>query len=161
MYEPKKRLRQQGIILQREKLLCLWVPAHRQTKTLSKYGTEWKKWSKTAFVYKNLKSVSRSKCTNYELPTYRDEYFLRRLKLQSYPEAVRFLLLLMRFLFFNKTSESNCQLIPRGLTLIESHCYEVPIMIKPNWACEIVNLLSRNSGTIDFSFYITLAISFR
>ena len=84
------------------KLLCLWVPAHRKTKTLSQYGTEWKRWSKTAFVYKNLKSVSRSKCTNYELPTYRDEYFLRRLKLQSYPEAVRFLLLLMRFYSLTK-----------------------------------------------------------
>ena len=48
----------------------------------------------------------------------------------------------MRFLFFNKTSESNCQLIPGGLTLIESHCYEV-------------NLLIRGSLTIDLSFYIT------
>ena len=46
--------------------------------------------------------ISRSKCTNYELPTYRDEYFLRRLKLQSYPEAVRFLLLLMRFYSLTK-----------------------------------------------------------
>ena len=29
------------------------------------------------------------------------------------------------------------------MTLIERHCYEVPILIKPNWACEIVNLLIR------------------
>ena len=91
--------RDEGIILQRKTLHCLWVPAHRQPKTFSQYkwsrilfcGTEWRKWwSKTAFVYKNLNLISRSERTNYELPTYRDDYFLRRLKLQSYPEAVRF-----------------------------------------------------------------------
>ena len=34
------------------------------------------------------------------------------------------------------------------------------MLIKPNRACEIVNLLSPDSVTIDFPFYITLAISF-
>ena len=42
----------------------------------------------------------------------------------------------MRFLFLKKKFWIK-------VTLIERHCYEVPILIKPNWACEIVNLLIR------------------
>ena len=36
----------------------------------------------------------------------------------------RFPLLLVRFLFFNITSESSFQSIPRGMNLIQSHSYE-------------------------------------
>ena len=91
-FASKKRSKPQGIILPKETLHCLCVPA----KTSSHYNwsrvlfcrTEQRKWSKTAFVYKNLKSTSSSEYTNYELPTYRDDYLLQRLKLQSFPEAV-------------------------------------------------------------------------
>ena len=65
-------------------------------------------------------------------------------------------LLLVRFLFFNIISESSFQPISRGMTLIQSRCYEVLIRINR----EIVTLLCPDSVTVNFSFYITLAISF-
>ena len=65
-------------------------------------------------------------------------------------------LLLVRFLFFNIISESSFQPISRGMTLIQSHCYKVLIRINR----EIVTLLCPDSVTVNFSFYITLAISF-
>ena len=65
-------------------------------------------------------------------------------------------LLLVRFLFFNIISESSFQPISRGMTLIQSHCYEVLIRINR----EIVTLLCPDSVTVNFSFYITLTISF-
>ena len=91
-FASKKRSKPQGIILPKETLHCLCVPA----KTSSHYNwsrvlfcrTEQRKWSKTAFVYKNLKSTSSSEYTNYELQTYRDDYLLQCLKLQSFPKAV-------------------------------------------------------------------------
>ena len=57
----------------------------------------------------------------------------------------RFPLLLVRFLFFNITSESSFQSIPRGMNLIQSHSYEVLIRISLNrriksWNCQSFKL---------------------
>lgn len=46
-------------------------------------------------------------------------------------------------------------------SLFHRACYEVPLLIKLKWACKTDNLLSKDPMTINFSSYISLAISCR